>query len=183
MVINNNINIFMLISESEGFGINTDILETNVLNLSVVIGVLIYYGRIVLSDLISNRKEVVLKSLQEADNKLREAEENLVFAKKNFEMAKVKSEQIRSQSLLLANQTSQSMLNAVEEDIKRLKVANLAAVRFEEEKSINEVCQKLSYLALNTVVDRLNKRLNSNLQKKILLQNIDKLSIKSLNRK
>lgn len=36
----------MFISEAEGFGINTDILETNVLNLAVVIGVLIYYGRV-----------------------------------------------------------------------------------------------------------------------------------------
>lgn len=39
------INIFNFISEYEGFGINTDIIETNVLNLAVVIGVLIYYGR------------------------------------------------------------------------------------------------------------------------------------------
>lgn len=39
-------NINMFISEAEGFGINTDILETNVLNLAVVIGVLIYYGRV-----------------------------------------------------------------------------------------------------------------------------------------
>lgn len=39
-------NINMFISEAKGFGINTDILETNVLNLAVVIGVLIYYGRV-----------------------------------------------------------------------------------------------------------------------------------------
>lgn len=39
------INIFNFISESEGFKINTDIFETNVLNLAVVIGVLVYYGR------------------------------------------------------------------------------------------------------------------------------------------
>jgi hypothetical protein len=45
-VIVNNINMFILISETESFGINTDILETNILNLAVVIGVLIYYGRI-----------------------------------------------------------------------------------------------------------------------------------------
>ena len=38
-------NLISLISHSEGFGINTDILDTNVLNLAVVIGVLIYYGR------------------------------------------------------------------------------------------------------------------------------------------
>lgn len=41
----NNINAFAFISMSEGFGINTDIFETNILNLSVVIGTLVYYGR------------------------------------------------------------------------------------------------------------------------------------------
>jgi F-type H+-transporting ATPase subunit b len=45
----NNINLFVLLSESKGFGINTDIFETNILNLSVVIGLLIYYGRIAFS--------------------------------------------------------------------------------------------------------------------------------------
>lgn len=37
--------MLMSVSHSEGFGINTDLFETNILNLSVVIGVLIYYGR------------------------------------------------------------------------------------------------------------------------------------------
>lgn len=37
----------MLMFICENFGINGDIFETNILNLSVVIGVLIYYGRIV----------------------------------------------------------------------------------------------------------------------------------------
>jgi F-type H+-transporting ATPase subunit b len=41
----NTINFFTIISENESFGINTDIFETNIINLSVVIGVLIYYGR------------------------------------------------------------------------------------------------------------------------------------------
>lgn len=38
-------NFLFIISESEGFGINTDLFETNILNLAVVIGVLIYYGK------------------------------------------------------------------------------------------------------------------------------------------
>lgn len=41
----NTINVFTVISEIRGFGINTDIFETNILNLLVVIGVLVYYGR------------------------------------------------------------------------------------------------------------------------------------------
>ena len=40
-----NINMLAFVSHSEGFGINTDVFETNILNLSVVIGVLVYYGR------------------------------------------------------------------------------------------------------------------------------------------
>jgi hypothetical protein len=44
-------------------------------------------------------------------------------------------------------------------------------------------CQKLSLFAFTKAVDKLNKRLNSNIQRKIILKNIDKLSIKSLARK
>lgn len=40
-----NTNLLSLISHSEGFGINTNVFDTNVLNLAVVIGVLIYYGK------------------------------------------------------------------------------------------------------------------------------------------
>lgn len=42
----NYLNLITIISENKGLGINTDIFETNVLNLSVVIGVLIYYGKV-----------------------------------------------------------------------------------------------------------------------------------------
>ena len=40
------LNLITIISHEEKFGINTDIFETNIINLSIVIAVLIYYGRI-----------------------------------------------------------------------------------------------------------------------------------------
>lgn len=40
------LNLIYILSEEKGLGINTDIFETNILNLSVVIGVLVYYGKI-----------------------------------------------------------------------------------------------------------------------------------------
>lgn len=121
--------------------------------------------------------------MQDADNKFREAEENLAFAKKNLELAKVKSDQIRSQGFALSTQTSKVLLDSIDEDIKRLKSSSLSSIKFEEEKSINEVCQKLTYLAFAKSVDNLIKRLNSNLQKRIVSQAIDKLSSKFLARR
>lgn len=45
----NSIGFSYFLSNHEGFGLNTDIFETNVINLSVVIGILVYYGRIAFS--------------------------------------------------------------------------------------------------------------------------------------
>ena len=36
----------------EGFGINTNLLETNVINLAVVVGVVVYFGGDVLSSIL-----------------------------------------------------------------------------------------------------------------------------------
>lgn len=58
--------------------------------------------------------------------------------------------------------------------------SNLSTIRFEEEKSINELCQNLSQKALKTAVENIGKKVNSSIQKKIILQNIDKLSSKAL---
>lgn len=139
--------------------------------------------RSIISDIIKNRKETILKSLQEAESKFAEAEENLLFAKKNFEIAKVKAEEIRVQGSILSSQTVKSMLDSIEDDIKRLKSSNLSIIKLEEEKSVNEICQKLSQFALLKAVEKLNKKINSNFHKKFVSQNIEKLSPRLLGRK
>lgn len=98
-------------------------------------------------------------------------------------MAKNKADQIRQQGSILSIQTTKTLLEAVDEDIKRLKNVNLSTIRMEEEKSINEVCQKLSISAFEKAVDSLNKRLNSSLHKRIISQNIEKLSLRTLGNK
>nr|YP_010502749.1 ATP synthase CF0 subunit I [Eutreptiella eupharyngea]UXD06346.1 ATP synthase CF0 subunit I [Eutreptiella eupharyngea] len=167
-----NINVFASVAESEGFGINTDLIETNVLNLAVVIGVLVYFGKDIVSDTLKTRKEAILKSLQDADNKFQEATDKLNEAKKQFEFAKVKAEEIRAQGLVTADKSSKKLLARVEDDIKRLEESKVATLRFEEEKAITEVCEKVSRLALEQAVENLNKRLDPALQKRIIQLNI-----------
>lgn len=118
-----------------------------------------------------------MKNLQETENKLKEASENLKFAKDQFELAKQKSEEIKLQGLSLASQTTKKIMEVLEEDIKRLKESTLSTLKFEEEKLISEVCQKLNNLAFIKAVDILKKRINLNVQNKIIFQNIEKLSV------
>lgn len=175
----NNINAFNFLAEHKGFGINTDIFETNILNLAIVVGVLVYYGKGTLSDIINGKKETIIKSLQEAELRFKEAETNLAIAKRNLELAIEKAETIRIQGTNLSQQSAAALLENVEEDIKRLKKSNLSTLKLEEEKAINEIYQKLNSIAIEKAVEKITKKLNSNFQKKIVAQNIEKLSLKT----
>lgn len=133
-----------------------------------------------MADSLKSRKETILRTLQEAENRFKEAEDNLSFAKENYETAKIKAEQIKQQGIALSEKTFKTLLDAVEEDIKRLKALNLATIKLEEEKSINEICQKLSQVALIKAIEKISSKLNTSLQKKIIFRKIEKLSIKAL---
>lgn len=133
-----------------------------------------------LGDIIKNRKETVVKNLKEIENKVQKSEEILANAKANLEIAKNKAEQIRQQGKTLSIQTSKSILYAIEEDIKRLKNANLSTIKMQEKKYISIICQKLSLLAFKKACENLNKRLNPKLHKKLVSKNIEKISNRKL---
>ena len=65
-----------------GFGLNTNLFETNVLNLAVVVGVVVTVVGDALSTLLKQRRETILSTLQEADNKAIESKNRLDEAKK-----------------------------------------------------------------------------------------------------
>nr|ANA57004.1 CF0 subunit I of ATP synthase [Pyramimonas parkeae] len=156
----------------EGFGINTNLLETNVLNLAVVIGVLVYFGGDVLTSLLKNRRELILKSLNDAEERYQEAIAKLEKAKAQLETAKTKAEEIRAQSLVTASKGSTNLLERAEEDIKRLEEAKQVSLRFEEEKAIQEVCEQVRELAFEQAVQKVKKRLDVNLQRRVIDLNI-----------
>jgi len=80
----------------------------------------------------------------------------------------------------LSSQAAKALIEKFEEDINRLKASNLSLIKLEEEKSINDICQKLSQFAISKSIEKINKRINATSQKKIISQNIEKISIKAL---
>jgi len=57
-------------------------------------------------------------------------------------------------------QTAKLIVNSIEEDIKRLKNLNLVLVKLEQEKSVGEICQELSQIALVKAAEKINKKMN-----------------------
>jgi len=158
----------------EGFGINTNLLETNIINLSVVVGVLVYFGGDVLKSILQNRQESILKSITDAEARFEEATAKLEKAKEQLEVAKTKAVDIRAQGVVTAEQGAKTLLERAEEDITRLEETKQATIRVEEEKAISQVCEQMSRLALSKAMTNVKTRLakDSSLQRRVLDLNI-----------
>ena len=60
-----------------GFGLNTNLFETNVLNLAVVVGVVVTVVGDAVQSLLNQRRQNILSTLAEADKKAREAQKQI----------------------------------------------------------------------------------------------------------
>lgn len=145
------------------FGFNTNILETNVLNLAVVLAIVITYVGDALRGLLANRKQTILTNFREADQRASEAQERLNQARLQLEKAKTKADEITQQAIFTVDQEKKQILQQTQEDIKRLSILQQETLKFEQQKAQNELAQKLVRLALHQVREKLNQRLNASI--------------------
>jgi F0F1-type ATP synthase membrane subunit b/b' len=64
----------MIVIIRQGFGIKTDLFETNILNLRVVLGIVVTFVGDALRTLLDQRKQIILLTLQEVDQKAKEVQ-------------------------------------------------------------------------------------------------------------
>nr|YP_009106636.1 CF0 subunit I of ATP synthase [Dicloster acuatus]AIT95389.1 CF0 subunit I of ATP synthase [Dicloster acuatus] len=145
------------------FGFNTNILETNVLNLAVVLAIVITYVGDALRGLLANRKQTILNNFREADQRASEAQERLNQARLQLEKAKTKADEISQQAIFTVDQEKKQIISQTQEDIKRLSILQQETLKFEQQKAQNELAQKLVRLALHQVREKLTQRLNSSI--------------------
>ena len=145
------------------FGFNTNILETNVLNLAVVLAIVITYVGDALRGLLANRKQTILNNFREADQRASEAQDRLNQARLQLEKAKTKADEISQQAIFTVDQEKKQILLQTQEDIKRLSILQQETLKFEQQKAQNELAQKLVRLALQQVREKLQQRLNSSI--------------------
>jgi len=146
--------IFTLIAENEGVGLNLDILETGLINILCVIAILVYTGKDFLGSLLEERKTTIVKSVQDAEDRLNEANRRLNEAQKQLSQANVviteiKNETIAAKKVLLESDAYQSK----KELATRFSRA-LATFRTKERQVFLEVKQQIILLVLKRTVMR-----------------------------
>jgi F-type H+-transporting ATPase subunit b len=121
-----------------------------------------------LNNLLSNRKQTILNTINDAEERYNEATDKLNQARTRLERAKIKADEIRVNGLSQIEREKRELVNAADEDSKRLEDSKNATIRFEEQRAIEQVRQQVSRLALERALEALNKRLNNELHSRVI---------------
>ena len=153
--------IFTLLAEHEGIGLNTDILETGLLNILALLAILIYTGRDFLGSLLEERKTMIVKGVQDAEDRLNEAQKRLNEAEKqlnqaNLVISEIKNETIKTKKVLLESDAFQA-----KKDLKIRFERALATFRSKERQIFLEIKQQIISLVLKRTVTRAQETFGS----------------------
>ena len=153
--------IFTLLAEEEGIGLNTDILETGLINIFALLAILIYTGRDFLGSLLEERKTMIVKGVQDAEDRLNEAQKRLTEAEKqlnqaNLVISEIKNETIKTKKVLLESDAFQA-----KKDLKTRFERALATFRSKERQIFLEIKQQIISLVLKRTVTRAQETFGS----------------------
>ena len=102
-------------------GFNTDIFDTNLINLSLVVGVVVTLGGDALTSALDERRRSILSSLEDANNKFNEAQNLLNSAQIKLEEAKTEALSIEKAAPNEAKMTSDRILEVTSNELQRLR--------------------------------------------------------------
>lgn len=165
----------LLASETKGFGLNFDILETNLINLAIVIGVLVYFGKGFLGSKLQERREAIEAAIKDAEARQKKAASSLAEQQQKLQMAKKEAERIKAEATKNAEAAREAVLAQSAKDIERLKASAAQDLTSQQEKVMQELRQRVSAMAMEKVRQRLPERLNDGVQTQLVDQSIAQL--------
>nr|QXM15856.1 ATP synthase CF0 subunit I [Celtis julianae] len=159
-------------SSAGSFGFNTDILATNPINLSVVLGILIFFGKGVLSDLLDNRKQRVLKTIRNSEELRGRALEQLEKARSRLLKVEMEADQFRVNGYSEIEREKCNLINSTSKTLEEFENYKNETIHFEQQRAINQVRQQIFQQALQGALGTLNSCLNNELHLRTISTNI-----------
>nr|UVF31020.1 CF0 subunit I [Genista tridentata subsp. tridentata] len=154
------------------FGLNTDILATNPINLSVVLGVLVFFGKGVLSNLLDNRKQRILKTIRNSEELREGAIEQLEKARARLRKVETEADRFRANGYSEIEREKLNLINSIYTTLEQFENYKNETIRFEQQRAINQVQQRVFQQALEGALGTLNSSLNNELHLLTISANI-----------
>ncbi|MEO6860171.1 MAG: F0F1 ATP synthase subunit B [Microcoleus sp.] len=167
--------VLLLATEASGeggFGLNFDILETNLINLIIVIGLLFYFGRGFLGNILSERRSGIEEAIKEAESRQKDAAAALAEQQQKLTQAQAEAERIRSAAEANAIGAKEAILAQAAQDVERMKATAGQELEAERERAIAQLRSAVVSLALAKVESQLKTSLDDIAQNHLIDRSI-----------
>jgi F-type H+-transporting ATPase subunit b len=159
---------FLYLATAEGWGLNFDILETNLINLAILIGVLLVYGSKFLGKILSERRNAIEAEIKDAENRAATAKAALDAEQVKLEQAQAEAQKIRAQAQTNAASAREKILAQGKAEVERIKASAAQDLQGEQDKAIAELKARVAALALERVEAQLQETLDDSAQSQLI---------------
>ena len=162
---------------TEGFGLNLNLFETNILNWAVVIFGLYKFLPGFLGKMLQKRREGILLELKDAEDRLLKATKALKKAKTDLSLAEEKASKIKSDSLKRSESIRMESEKKAIEEMARIKQSAISDESSEASRAISQLRKEAVELAIKKALDSLPNRLDKKTQKNLVTQSINNIEV------
>jgi F-type H+-transporting ATPase subunit b len=157
-------------------GILEAVLESNLVNIAIILTLLYLLGRRVVGEALAKRRESILEELRQAEQRKQEALERLAKEQQKLAQAQQEAERIRRQAEASAEARRQELLQQVEQEIERLRAKAARDLAAEQEQILQELRRQIVRQALRKVEQELPQHLNEQIHHRLIEQGIQMLA-------
>ncbi len=165
------LNVLWLATEAsaeEGFGLNFDLLDTNLINLGILIAVLLYFAPGFIGKILSERRATIEQAITEAEQRQKQAAAALAEQQQNLTQAQAEAEKILATAETRAQEVKEKIALQAEQDIERMKATANQEMDTERDKAIAQLRSIVASKALVQVESRLKETLDDNAQQQLI---------------
>ncbi len=164
-------NVVLLATEASaegGFGLNFDLLETNLINLAIIIGLLIYYGRGFLGNLLNERQTQIETAIRDAEDRQQKAAAALAEQQQKLAQAQVEAEQIRANAEQRAQALKAQIAEQAVVDLERMKTMANQELDAEQQRVIAQLRAQVAAMALERAEAQIREQLDHRTQEQLV---------------
>lgn len=166
---------WLLAAEAGGFGVDFNILETNLINLVIIIGVLYYFGGKFLGKTLSARQSAIKTAIVEAEQRKQEAAAALAEQQQKLAQAQTEAKKILAEAQTAAERSREEILQQSQVDVERMRTNAAQDLSSQEARVMRELQQRIAALAIERSEAALPGHLNDDLQRRLVDSSIASL--------
>ncbi|CAM9091653.1 unnamed protein product [Sphacelaria rigidula] len=128
--------------------LNTDLFETNIINLGLLLVLLFIVIKNFLTDVLTTRKKKIIEALEKAETRLVDSQKRYNEAKKQLSQVDLVVQEMNNQMEITKQNIVKSKWNQAQDDLSKRFILAIEVLRSREKKIFSEVIKQITEKAL-----------------------------------